>query len=169
MWARVAGSPRTPDPSRAPHLGCGWLSPGHCQPIQSQRGVHTCGWVVLQGDFMGVGIRHQRKHMKGRHQCSRRSPWASRKGFLGKAGGTALPRGLVQSLGSEARTQSFRALCSLAHLCVSMGFSVPASCAWIACLWAFPLAFRSPLPPTLPLPYPPPPCRLSVPFISPLF
>lgn len=113
MWARVAGSPRTPDPSRAPHLGCGWLSPGHCQPIQSQRGVHTCGWVVLQGDFMEVGIRHQGKHMKGRHQCSHRSPWVSRKGFLGKTGGTALPRGLVQSLGSEARTQSFRALCSL--------------------------------------------------------
>lgn len=59
---------------------------------------------------MGVGIRHQGKYMKGRHQCSPWSPWASRKGFLGD---TALPRGLVQSLGSEACTQSFKALCSL--------------------------------------------------------
>lgn len=24
-----------------------------------ERGVHMCGWVVLQGDFMGVGIKYK--------------------------------------------------------------------------------------------------------------
>ena len=114
MKASVGPGSREPQEPRSlqapPHLGCGWLSPGHRQPIQSQRGIHACGWVTLWGAFMGVGIRHQGKYMKGRHQCSPWSPWASRKGFLGD---TALPRGLVQSLGSEACTQSFKALCSL--------------------------------------------------------
>ena len=114
MKASVGPGSREPQEPRSlqapPHLGCGWLSPGHRQPIQSQRGIHACGWVTLWGAFMGVGIRHQGKYMKGRHQCSPWSPWASRKGFLGD---TALPRDLVQSLGSEACTQSFKALCSL--------------------------------------------------------
>lgn len=77
---------------------------------------------------MGVGSRHQGKHMKGRHQCSRRSPWASRKGSLGKARGTALPRGLVQSLGLRPAPSHSALFALFAHLCVSMGFCSSLEC-----------------------------------------
>ena len=85
-----------------------------------------CGWVALQGDFRGVGIKYKGKHMKGCHQRSRRGLSAFRNALLGKAGGMALPRGPVQSSGSEARASHSRPFAHFAHLCISVGFSVPA-------------------------------------------
>lgn len=85
-----------------------------------------CGWVALEGDFRGVGIKYKGKHMKGCQRRSRRGLSAFRKALLGKAGGMALPRGPVQSSGSEACASRSRLFAHLAYMCISVAFSVPA-------------------------------------------
>ena len=84
------------------------------------------GWVALQGDFRGVGIKYKGKHMKGCQWRSRRGLSAFRKALLGKAGGVALPRGPVQTSGSEACASRSRPFAHFAHMCISVAFSVPA-------------------------------------------
>lgn len=90
--------------------------------------------------------------MKGRHQRSRWSPWASRKGFLGACQGA-----LCRAWGLRAALSHSRPFAHFAHPCISMGFSVPASCAW-TCL-PLGLSSCSPVPtasnpPAPPLPAP---------------
>ena len=150
---RQQGAPGARIPPGTPNPGL-WVAVS--RPSSTNSVPERCPRVWLgdtSGRFYGSWDQAPRgTYMKGCHQRSRWSPWASRKGFLGACQGA-----LGRAWGLRAALSHSRPFAHFAHLCISMGFSVPASCAW-TCL-PLGLSSCSPVPtasnpPSPPLPAP---------------